>query len=134
MHAMAMQPNVCFRKGYEKDDLVRHVTLKALPTTGELLSCLGALESMELPFGSLVIQRQSELLNIPKWSGIATASPEIKKWAQTGLVVPRKALAKVVRGIATGANEFFALPIFTASLSQPNRWGKHAQGRATRVG
>jgi adenine-specific DNA-methyltransferase len=99
-----------FRKGYERDNLVRHVTLKAVPTTGELLSCLGALESMELPFGSLVIQRQSELLNIPKWYGIATASPEIKKWEQTGLVVPLKALAKVVRGIATGANEFFALP------------------------
>ncbi len=98
-----------FRKGYEKDNLVRHVTLKAVPTTDELLSCLDARERRELPFGSLVIQPQNELLNIPKWSGIATFSPEIKKWEQTGLIVPLKALAKVMRGIATGANEFFAL-------------------------
>ncbi len=98
-----------FRKGYEKDNLVRHVTLKAVSTTDELLSCLDARESRKLPFGSLVIQPQNELLNIPKWSGIAAFSPEIKKWEQNGLVVPLKALAKVMRGIATGANEFFAL-------------------------
>ena len=98
-----------FRKGYEKDNLVRLVTLKAVPTTDELLSCLDAHESREFSFGSLVIQPQNELLNIPKWSSIAAFSPEIKKWEQIGLVVPLKALAKVVRGIATGANEFFAL-------------------------
>ena len=99
-----------FRKGYEKDNLVRHVTLKAVPTTDELLSCLDARESCEFSFGSLVIQPQNELLNIPKWSSIAAFSPEIKKWEQRGLVVPLKALAKIMRGIATGANEFFALP------------------------
>ena len=99
-----------FRKGREKDNVVHHVTLKAVPNTEELLSCLDTPESQELPFGSLVVQPQSELLKIPKWSGVATFSPEIKKWEQTGLVVPLKVLAKVVRGIATGANEFFALP------------------------
>ena len=99
-----------FRKGQGKDNVVRHVTLKAVPTTEELLSCLDAPENQELSFGSLVVQPQSELLEIPKWSGMATFSPEIKKWEQTGLVVPLKTLAKVMRGIATGANEFFALP------------------------
>ncbi|MBM4467355.1 MAG: SAM-dependent DNA methyltransferase [Chloroflexi bacterium] len=98
-----------FRKGHEKDNIVRHVTLKNVPTTEELLSCLDSPESRELPYGSLVIQSQSELLEIPKWSGIATFTPETKRWEQTGLVVPLKALAKVMRGIATGANEFFAL-------------------------
>jgi adenine-specific DNA-methyltransferase len=98
-----------FRKGYEKDNLVRHVTLKAVPTTNELLSCLDTRESRELSFGSLIIQPQNELRDIPKWSSIAAFSPEIKKWEQNGLVVPLKELAKVVSGIATGANEFFAL-------------------------
>jgi len=98
-----------FRKGHEKDNIVRHVTLKNVPTTEELLSCLDSPESQELPFGSLVIQSQGELLKIPKWSSISTFTPEIKRWEQTGLVVPLKALAKVMRGIATGANEFFAL-------------------------
>lgn len=93
-----------FRKGYEKDNLVRHVTLKAVPTTNELLSCLDTRESLELSFGSLVIRPQNELRDIPKWSCIAAFSPEIKKWEQNGLVVPLKELAKVVRGIATGAN------------------------------
>ena len=98
-----------FRKGHEKDGIVRHVTLKNVPTTEELLSCLDSPESQELPFGSCVLQSQGELLKIPKWSGIATSTPEIKKWEQAGLVVPLKALAKVMRGIATGANEFFVL-------------------------
>ena len=98
-----------FGKGHERDNVVRHVTLKAVPTTEELLSCLDSPESQELPFGSLAIQSQSELLKIPKWSSIATFAPEIRKWEETGLVVPLKSLAKVVRGIATGANEFFAL-------------------------
>lgn len=99
-----------FRKGRGKDNTVRHITLKAIPNTKEFLSCFDFSESQELSFGSLAIQPQSELLKIPKWFSIAISTNEMEKWEQTGLVVPLKALAKVVRGIATGANEFFALP------------------------
>lgn len=99
------------RKGYERQNLVRHLTLTALPTTQELTSCLeSCCESRDLTYGSLVIQPQDDLLDAPKWFSIATPPPLNAEWQKTGLVVPLKALAKVVRGIATGANEFFALP------------------------
>ncbi|HOV32346.1 MAG TPA: N-6 DNA methylase [Candidatus Hydrogenedens sp.] len=101
-----------FKKGYEKGNIVHHVTLDTLPTTKELLSCLDSTASHKLPFGNLVTQPQTEILKIPKWFSITSLTPEIKKWKQTGLVVPLKTLAKIVRGIATGANEFFVLPTY----------------------
>lgn len=100
-----------FRKGYERHNLVRHLTLTALPGTDDFLACLeqGGSEKQELPFGSLVIQAQDDLLEVPKWFGIATPEHVRTEWASSGLVVPLKALAKIVRGIATGANDFFVL-------------------------
>lgn len=100
-----------FRKGYEKQNQVRHLTLCALPTGDELLSCLEANhpEKRDLPFGSLVVQPQDDLIEVPKWFSIATPELSNGDWQNSGLVVPLKALAKVVRGIATGANEFFVL-------------------------
>jgi len=105
-----------FSKGCQRDNTVHLVTLKAMPTTKELMSSLEAPESQELAFGSLIVQTQSDLVNIPKWSSIAVPLPKISRWEASGLVVPLKALAKVVRGIATGANDFFALP------TQEVRW------------
>ncbi len=100
-----------FKKGYEKQNLVRHLTLNALPATQELLSCLASCsENRNLAYGSLAIHPQDDLLDVPKWFNIATPEPSNSEWQSSGLVVPLKALAKVVRGIATGANEFFALP------------------------
>lgn len=100
-----------FRKGRAKQNQVRHLTLHALPTTDELLSCLETNhpESRDLSFGSLVVQPQDSLLEVPKWFGIAAPELPTDDWQRSGLVVPLKSLAKVVRGIATGANEFFAL-------------------------
>ena len=101
-----------FRKGYERQNLVRHLTLNALPTTGELLSCLEAetTEKHSLSFGSLTVKPQDDLLEVSKWFGIAVPEPSNADWQGSGLVVPLKALAKIVRGIATGANNFFVLP------------------------
>jgi hypothetical protein len=101
-----------FRKGYIKKNPVRHLTLDALPTTDDLLACLETkhLNQRTLAFGSLTIEAQDDLLDVPKWFSIATPKPVNADWQSTGLVVPLKALAKVVRGIATGANEFFVLP------------------------
>jgi SAM-dependent methyltransferase len=99
-----------FKKGYEQQNQVRHLTLHALPMTEDLLECLGCSENRELTFGSLVIQPQADLLDVPKWFSVATPKAANPEWGDSGLVVPLKALAKVVRGIATGANEFFALP------------------------
>jgi adenine-specific DNA-methyltransferase len=98
-----------FRKGYEKNNLIRHVMLRNLPTTNELLECLDASDSREFDFGSVVIKPQNELEKISKWFSITSPATDVKKWEQTGFVVPLKSLAKVMRGIATGANEFFAL-------------------------
>jgi len=97
------------RKGNEKDNIVRNLTLNAIPTSEELLSCLSLSENQDLPFGTFITELQSDLLSIPKWSSIGMSKPKKKGLEQTGLVVPLKDLAKVVRGIATGANEFFAL-------------------------
>jgi adenine-specific DNA-methyltransferase len=100
-----------FKKGYEKQNLVRHLTLNTLPSTQKLLDCLeSCFENRDLTFGSLAVQPQDDLLDVSKWFSIATPKPSNSEWQSSGLVVPLKALAKVVRGIATAANEFFALP------------------------
>jgi len=98
-----------FKKGYEKDNLVHNVTLDSIPNTDELLMCLNSYQDQNLSFGSHTIKPQNELLEIPKWFGITNSKPVNKEWEENGLVVPLKSLAKVVRGIATGANNFFAL-------------------------
>ncbi len=100
-----------FRKGYERGNPVRHLTLNALPTTDEFLTCLASETDSKLPFGSLIVQPQEDLLDTPKWLNVATPEVVSPAWRESGLVVPLKALAKVVRGIATGANDFFALPV-----------------------
>lgn len=101
-----------FRKGCEKRNRVVHLTLNALPTTDEFLACLEAKhpEKRDLPFGSRVVQPQDELMGLSKWFSVSGFEPSHNDWQSSGLVVPLKALAKVVRGIATGANEFFVLP------------------------
>lgn len=103
---------VLFRKGYEKQNQVCNLTLSALPGTDELLACLETPHpgKRDLAFGSLVVQPQDDLLEISKWFSIATTESSNADWQVSGLVVPLKALAKVVRGIATGANNFFVLP------------------------
>jgi len=100
-----------FSKGCEKRNRVVHLTLKALPTTDEFLACLEAKhpERRDLPFGSRVVQAQDELMGLTKWFSVSGFEPSHEDWQSIGSVVPLKALAKVVRGIATGANEFFTL-------------------------
>lgn len=107
-----------FKKGYQKQHQVRHLALNALPTTAELLASLAEkrLAKRDLAFGSLVVQPQDELMDTAKWFSIATPPSSTATWEKSGLVVPLKALAKVVRGIATGANQFFALS--TAKVEQ----------------
>jgi len=97
-----------FTKGKKKENLVRHLTLHAMPTTVQLLECLESTQK-HWPFGSLVLQSQSEMMDIPKWFSIAAPAYSNSDEPHRGLVVPLKALARVVRGIATGANDFFIL-------------------------
>lgn len=99
-----------FGKGYIKQNPVCHLTLDTLPTTRELLTCLKTPDKCDPTFGSLVVRSQDDLPETPKWLSIA-ASPAIgDDWEKSGLVVPLKTLARIVRGIATGANKFFVLP------------------------
>jgi hypothetical protein len=89
---------------------VRHLWLDRAPKTAELLECLKEKDAQrrELPFGTLLIQPQSDLTPSSKWFARASARP-LAPAHRDDLVVPLCNLAKVVRGIATGANEFFAL-------------------------
>ncbi|MGH9877064.1 MAG: N-6 DNA methylase, partial [Nitrososphaerales archaeon] len=77
-----------FRKGYTKNNLVSHLTLNTLPTTDELLACLEVKHSgkPDCAFGSLMIQPQGELLDVPKWFSIATPKRTNAAWESTGLV------------------------------------------------
>lgn len=101
-----------FKKGYQTGNQVRHLTLDVLPTTTELLACLEREHpgKSDIPFGSLFVQPQEELLETSKWFSLATPPSSEASWERSGRVVRLKELAKVVRGIATGANKFFALP------------------------
>ncbi len=99
-----------FQKGFARGNSVRHLTLNAFPTTDEFLTCLASDADRKLSFGSLIVQPQAELQDTPKWLSIAVPEDTPSAWQKSGLAVPLKALAKVVRGIATGANDFFALP------------------------
>ena len=97
-----------FRKGSDAQHQIKHLTLRALPTTEQLLNLLNAPKPAQPDFGTLVIQPQSELVQVSKWFAVS-APTQTNHWEHTGLVVPLKELATVMRGIATGANEFFAL-------------------------
>jgi len=59
------------------------------------------------PFATLTVRPQRDLEEIPKWFSIGR--PQANEWENAGLAVPLKELATVMRGIATGANDFFAL-------------------------
>lgn len=99
-----------FEKGYKRQNQVRHLMLDRMPATGELLQWLNAEQTREHPpFGSLVIQPQDDLLDVPKWFSISASGVSNADRQNSGLVVPLRALARVMRGIATGANEFFVL-------------------------
>jgi adenine-specific DNA-methyltransferase len=98
-----------FRKGSEDGNRVKHLTVRELPTTGQLLGVLNREEPHQPEFGSLIIQPQRELANVSKWFAITSALLVPSELERNGLVVPLKQLAHVMRGIATGANAFFAL-------------------------
>jgi len=98
-----------FQRGREDGNRVKHLTLRTLPTTEQLLATVNSPEPEEPAFGSLIIQPQSELSNVSKWFAITSGPLAPPAWERSGLVVPLKELAQVVRGIATGANAFFAL-------------------------
>jgi hypothetical protein len=100
-----------FRKGQEKQNKVHHVTLNTLPETEQLLDCMKRQTpaTQDLSFGSLVTKLQDNLLETSKWFTIGTTESNRDQWQKSGLVVPLKSLAKVMRGIATGANAFFGL-------------------------
>lgn len=98
-----------FRKGYTPGNKIRHITLTSLPTAAELLDCLPPRESIgqQINFGQLRIQSQDEIADQPKW--FTVPDPNLQYWMKKGVVILLKDIAKVVRGIATGANDFFVL-------------------------
>jgi methylase of polypeptide subunit release factors len=112
-HKVDVGASILFlQKGYNDRSQVRHLTLNTLPTTEEFLACLDAqqLTTGPLPFGSLMVQPQEALPEAPKWFHIATRRAADAEQQNSQMVIPLKHLVKVVRGIATGANQFFVLP------------------------
>lgn len=97
-----------FEKGYTRDNTFRHLTLKRIPKSQVVLDLIQSKTQGENEFGVVATRAQDELLDVPKWFSF-TASPPAQSVSQNGLVVPLKTLARVVRGIATGANDFFTL-------------------------
>lgn len=103
-----------FRKGRSSQNNVCHLTLRTVPTTESFLSCLDETSdpSNVATYGDRRFQPQDELLDTQKWFSAAKVSQLSALRVSViddGLIVPLKILAKVVRGIATGANEFFVL-------------------------
>ncbi|MFQ5980305.1 MAG: class I SAM-dependent DNA methyltransferase [Candidatus Heimdallarchaeota archaeon] len=98
-----------FRKGYTPGNRIHHITLTSLPTADELLDCLRQRESIgqQIHFGELRLQSQDKMADQPKWFTIP--DPNLQYWRKKGVVILLKDIADVVRGIATGANDFFVL-------------------------
>jgi hypothetical protein len=98
-----------FKKGYTPRNIVHHITLTSLPSTSELLEILDLEKpsSKKVSFGELKIQSQDAMANFAKWSTFPEAN--LSQWKERGQVVRLKEIANVMRGIATGANDFFVL-------------------------
>jgi hypothetical protein len=103
-----------FTRQREEHNVVKHLTLNIFPRTSDLLHVINSDNPPPPSFGKLTLQPQRELYDIPKWFSIGREGDP--QWRQTGLVVPLKEVASIMRGIATGANEFFALS--SAELSR----------------
>ncbi|MHA2367753.1 MAG: N-6 DNA methylase [Candidatus Hodarchaeales archaeon] len=99
-----------FKKGYTPRNIVRHITLTSLPSTSELLELINLEKPSprKINFGELKIQSQDAMANFAKWATFPEAS--LSRWKKGGQVVLLKDIANVMRGIATGANDFFVLP------------------------
>ncbi len=97
-----------FQKGYEQHNTFRHLMLDVIPDATTALETLYSSVQGTVPIGHVTTESQDNLVDAPKWFSFATkqAKPFLP---QNGLVVPLKQLARVVRGIATGANDFFTL-------------------------
>jgi len=100
---------ILFQKGWKAKNLVKHVTLRAMPKTTELLKLLGSPDPQETEFGVLDVREQDDLTNMPKWFSMTCRSEKVHTLEESGKVVRLGELAHIMRGIATGANEFFAL-------------------------
>ncbi|MEW6359585.1 MAG: N-6 DNA methylase [Planctomycetota bacterium] len=98
-----------FEKGWKENNAVRHVTLREMPKTDGLLKLLESPRPQENDFGTLDFCEQQELGHLRKWFSMTMRKNKAEAWEDTGIVVPLKELASVMRGIATGANDFFAL-------------------------
>lgn len=99
-----------FTKGFQSRNPVRLLRLTSLPTTAELLSCIQCEADKELPFGYLAVQEQEALSDTLKWLAVSKPYHRPHTCGRSGLAVRLGSIASVVRGIATGANDFFLLP------------------------
>ncbi|HET9533457.1 MAG TPA: hypothetical protein VFQ92_24100, partial [Blastocatellia bacterium] len=94
-----------FEKGYRSGNRFCHLTLEDLPETSDLIARL----EQKAGGDEVAVESQDSLSEFEKWltAGRRRSRPSI--FFDNGPVVPLKSLARVVRGIATGANDFFVL-------------------------
>lgn len=97
-----------FEKGYARGNTFRHLTLNVIPKAQQALELIQSQAQGEIQIGAVTTRAQDDLLDTPKWFSF-TANRSQEPLSQNGIVVPLKHLARVVRGIATGANDFFTL-------------------------
>ncbi len=98
-----------FKKEITSRNKVNHITLENLPSAKVLLESLTTElpSDQKLSFGSLNIENQDDMLKLSKWFTIP--DPKLQIWQNRGVVIPLKTVARVMRGIATGANDFFVI-------------------------
>ncbi len=97
-----------FKKGSSPKNDVRHLTLTNLPSTKDFISCISQNnENQTFPFGKLTIKTQSSLKDLEKWFSLP--DKKLEPLRREKKVILLKEIATVVRGIATGANDFFVI-------------------------
>jgi len=97
-----------FEKGYVRGNTFRHLTLDVIPEAEQTLDMIQSTIEGKTRIGVVATRAQDDLLDAPKWFSFSGSNPP-ESLFQNGIVVPLKHLARVVRGIATGANDFFTL-------------------------
>lgn len=91
------------KKKPDANHVTMFVRLTELPQYGELMKRIESRSTSEVPWGTIYLIPQSHLNPEDKWSHVGSETNKIR-----GLV-PLRSIARVHRGIATGANDFFTL-------------------------
>ncbi len=97
-----------FEKRSVRGNRFRHLTLDVIPRATDALEAIASPLEGAMSLGVVTTRAQDDLFDTPKWFSFNLKTTQEPVF-QNGVVVPLKQLARIVRGIATGANDFFML-------------------------